>query len=288
MPGPRRRARRLDRGREPRRRSSAAAPAAATAAHARACPSSTRGPPLARPVTPQELAAITDVYLDLLRQTRYFDFVDERVVGWPESDAQQRYWYGHWWTGAGFEKTGGQVNLVHVDCGADNAGIPSSAVLEGVCLAHLAWPTAKLEHVVRKLVRGFNAWILAMQRYADDPAGVLLARVSYPESITSTDGGRTLLHRLQRRPTRHRQLHPLRAPAHEPVLGRHLHQEQPLQGRHRPHAAGHRHARGLRRRLRRGDAGGHRRDEGQLRAPGRAASRTTAGPSPRSTRASTS
>jgi hypothetical protein len=149
-------------------------------------------PPAGTPETPQELAAITDVYLDLLRQTHYFDFVDERVVGWPESDPQQRYWYGHWWTGAGFEKTGGQVSLVHVNCGADNAGIPSSAVLEGVCLAHLAWPTPKLEHIVRKLVRGLNAWILSMQRYSGDAAGVLLSRVSYPESITSTDGGRTL------------------------------------------------------------------------------------------------
>jgi hypothetical protein len=149
-------------------------------------------PAAGTPVTATELTAITDVYLDLLRQTRYFDFVDERVVGWPESDAQQRYWYGHWWTGAGFEKTGGQVSLVHVDCGADNAGIPSSAVLEGVCLAHRQWPTAKLEHIVRKLVRAFNAWILAMRRYAGDPEGVLLARVSYPESITSTDSGRTL------------------------------------------------------------------------------------------------
>jgi hypothetical protein len=149
-------------------------------------------PAAGTPLTPQELAAITDVYVDLLRQTRYFDFLDERVVGWPESDPQQRYWYGHWWTGAGLEKSGGQVSLVHVDCGADNAGIPSSFVLEGVCLAHLQWPNAKLEHIVRKLVRAFNAWALAMKRSAGDPEGVLLARVSYPESITSTDSGRTL------------------------------------------------------------------------------------------------
>jgi len=143
------------------------------------------------PVTPTELTAVTDLYLDLLTQTRYFDFLDERVHGWPESDPQQRYWYGVWWSGAGLEKNQGSVTFMHVDVGADNIGIPTSSVLEGVCLAHKVWPTARLEHLTRRLVRGFNSWILAMERLPDDPAGTLLARVGYPEPIASTDNGRS-------------------------------------------------------------------------------------------------
>ena len=150
-------------------------------------------PAAGTPVPAAELTAITDTYLDLLAQTRYFDVLDERVVGWPESDPQQRYWYGHWWSGAGFVKEQGDVSLVHGNMGADNPGIPSSLVLESVCLAHRVWPTPKLEHIARRLLRALNAWIFSMQRYASDPAGTLLARVSYPESVTSTDSGRTLV-----------------------------------------------------------------------------------------------
>lgn len=147
-------------------------------------------PAAGTPVSASDLTAITDGYLDLLAQTRYFDLLDERVHGWPESDPQQRYWYGHWWSGCGLEKSGGSVTFRHVDVGADNAGIPTSSVLEGVCLAHRVWPVAKLEQLARRLVRGFNAWILAMERYADDPAPIMLARVSYPEPIASSDNGR--------------------------------------------------------------------------------------------------
>jgi hypothetical protein len=150
-------------------------------------------PAAGAPVPASELAAITDKYIALLTQTRHFDVLDERVLGWPESDPQKRYWYGTWWTGAGFEKTAGQVHLVHLENGADNIGIPTSFALESVCLAHKMWPSPKLEHLTRRLIRGFNSWILAMQRMPADPAGVLLARVGYPMSIASNDRGQSVL-----------------------------------------------------------------------------------------------
>jgi hypothetical protein len=59
-----------------------------------------------------------------------------------------------------------------------------------MCLAHELWPSATLEKLVRRMVRGFNAFILAMQRSPNDPAGVMLARTVYPMSIAMNDGGR--------------------------------------------------------------------------------------------------
>jgi hypothetical protein len=147
-------------------------------------------PQAGTPVPANELAAITDKYIQLLTQTRYFDTVDERVHGWPESDPQKRYWYGTWWSGCGLDKANGVVTYNHVNVGADNNGIPTSSVLEGMCQAHRLWPSAKLEKLVRRLVRGLNAYSLAMKRSPNDTAGVMLARTVYPEPIAMTDGGR--------------------------------------------------------------------------------------------------
>lgn len=144
------------------------------------------------PETAQELQDITDVYLQLLQQTRYFDALDERVHGWPQSDPAGQYWYSTWWSGVGFDKSNGNVSLVHVNVGADNNGIGTSQVLESVCLSHNVWPTAKLEQLCRRLIRGFNSWYLAIQRQPNDPAGPMLARAAYPAPITSTDNGRTV------------------------------------------------------------------------------------------------
>lgn len=149
-------------------------------------------PPAGTPVSPAELGAVTAKYIDLLEKTSYFQFVDDRVHGWPQSDPKKGYWYGTWWSGVGLEKTDGKVSFVHVNVGADNNGISTSPVLEGMCYANLMWPSAKLEQLTRRLIRGFNSWILAMERMPNDPAGTLLARVSYPPPITSTDNGRTI------------------------------------------------------------------------------------------------
>lgn len=144
------------------------------------------------PLTPTELAAATDTFKDLLINTNYFQAVDDRVLGWPQSDPQQRYWYGTWWSGAGFEKTQGQLKLVHVNVGADNNGIGTSFVLESMCAAQRLWPSTQREAVVRRLVRGFTSWMLAMERTPNDQAGPILARAAYPQNVTSTDFGRTV------------------------------------------------------------------------------------------------
>ncbi len=141
-------------------------------------------------VSAAELQAATDVYLDLLEKTRWFDLVDERVHGWPESDPQGRYWYGTWWSGVNLLKSGGRVTYQHGENGGDNNGLRTGPLLEGLCFAHRAWGDAKTEHLVRRVVRGFTSWIMAMERTGADD-GVLLTRASYPSSIDSNDGGRS-------------------------------------------------------------------------------------------------
>ena len=145
-------------------------------------------PPAGTPLSAAELAAVTDKYLDLLQKTNYLQFVDERVHGWPQSDAKKRYWYGTWWVDMGIHRHSGEVSFVHTG-GADNNGIPTAAVLEGACFVLKQWPSTQREQLVRRLIRGMHSWIMAMERQANDPIGVLLARSAYPESITSTDGG---------------------------------------------------------------------------------------------------
>lgn len=152
-------------------------------------------PPDGTPVSAADLAAITDKYIDLLKQTHYFDTVDDRVHGWPESDPQKRYWYGTWWSGVGLNKIGGKITFLHVKGGADNNGLRTGPLLEGICLQ---WSTQALEHLVRKLIRGLNSWIIAMQRQVGDPAGTLLTRAAYPVSIDSADGGRSFHYSLNR------------------------------------------------------------------------------------------
>lgn len=148
-------------------------------------------PAVGTPVPANELRDVTDLYLDLLTRTRYFDVLDERIHGWPQSDPQHGYWYGTWWSGVGLSKSQGQVTYSHVNVGADNNGIGTSFVLEGVCLSHQLWPSPKLEQLARRLIRGLNSWFLAMQRMPNDPAGPMLARASYPRPIATTDNGRS-------------------------------------------------------------------------------------------------
>lgn len=144
-------------------------------------------PPAGDPVTPAELTAMTDRYLEMLEKTRYFRSVDERVHGWPKSDPQGRYWHGTWWSGIRITRTADKVTFLHPNDGSDNNGMRTGPVLEGVCYAYSLWQTPQLELLLRKLIRGLNAWVLAMQRQVNDPAGVLLTRAFYPASITSND-----------------------------------------------------------------------------------------------------
>lgn len=155
--------------------------------HPKALPFSYTRPENGTPIDASAISAKTDVLLDLLTRSRYFGFVDERTHGWPESDPKKRFWFGTWWTGVDVHVLGGKVTYWHGPQGADNAGIGTSPILEGACFAHRLWPGARLEHLVRKLVRGFAAWVLAMRRSPDDPEG-LLTRALYPEPVQSSDG----------------------------------------------------------------------------------------------------
>ncbi|MBW2459791.1 MAG: hypothetical protein JRI68_35195, partial [Deltaproteobacteria bacterium] len=144
------------------------------------------------PVEQSDLEAITDRYLELLRDIRYFDFLEERVHGWPESDPQQAYWYGTWWSGVVVQKQGGQVTYRHVDVGGDNNGLRTGPLLEGALYAHLLWDDPAHEHLMRKMVRGFTSWIMAMEQNGVTTP-TLLSRAAYPANIQSTDGGRSVL-----------------------------------------------------------------------------------------------
>jgi hypothetical protein len=150
-------------------------------------------PPAGTPLSAAELAAATDKYTDLLAKTRYFDVLDERVHGWPADDPQGRYWYGTWWSGTSIVKTNGAVSYVHLDSGAENNGSRTAPILDGTCWATKLWGGAGLyENLTRRMLRGFNAWMLAMERQANDPVRPVLARSHYPLSISSQISGRDL------------------------------------------------------------------------------------------------
>lgn len=155
--------------------------------HPKSLPFSYTRPESGAPVDAATISAKTDELIDLLVRTRYFGFVDERVHGWPESDPQKRFWYGTWWTGVDVHVAGGKVTYFHNSAGAENNGIGTSPLLEGACFAHRLWPSARIEHLLRKLVRGFSSWMMAMKRSREDPDG-LLARAADPPPIQSSDG----------------------------------------------------------------------------------------------------
>lgn len=144
------------------------------------------------PLTPAELATATDELIALFHDTRYFDFVDERVHGWPKSDASHPLWYGTWWSGVSITKSAGLVTYAHGADGADNNGLRTAPYLEGACYAHLMWGGATTGDLVRRMTRGYAAWALGMVRQVGDANPTLLARAIYPTSVASSDGGRAL------------------------------------------------------------------------------------------------
>lgn len=148
-------------------------------------------PDVGPPLTPAEIAAATDDVIALLKGTRYFDVVDERAHGWPESEPTG-FWYGTWWSGVTVTKAGGLVTYKHSADGADNNGLRTAPLLEGACYAQLMWGKPLTAHLVRKFARGFSSWALAMKRDPTDTAGAMLARAHYARNVTSTDSGRTI------------------------------------------------------------------------------------------------
>ena len=169
--------------------------------HPKTLPFTYTRPENGTPIDQATIDAKTDELLDLLAKTRYFGFLDERVHGWPESDPQKRFWYGVWWTGVDVDKQNGAVTYFHEPGGSDNDGIGTSPILEGSCFAHLLWPDDRLEHLLRKIIRGFSSWVLAMQRGPVDP-DTLMTRASYPVSVQSSDspGASYLIDYSQNRP----------------------------------------------------------------------------------------
>ena len=154
------------------------------------------------PLTATQLQAATDELITLLKETRYFDFLDERVHGWPKTDPNGGYWWGTYWYGTvNVTKASGTVTYQHPSHGSHNSGIPSSPYIEGACYAHLLWGEPKTADLVRRMARGMSAWAVAMERAYGDTSPRMLSRSFYPPSVTSNEGGRSLfIDRSQCRP----------------------------------------------------------------------------------------
>lgn len=162
-----------------------AAPDGTLPSHPSQLPFSYSRPDKGTPLSAAELDQATTDYLDLLSKLRYFEFLDERVHGWPESSGG--YWYGTWWSGADVIKQSGKLTYRHNDVGGDNNGLRTAPLMEGVCFAHALWKKPKHEKLLRRLIRGFSSWSLAMVTPGGEPEGALLTRAAYLENFTDTD-----------------------------------------------------------------------------------------------------
>ncbi len=155
--------------------------------HTRVLPFDYSRPDVGAPLTSTELGDATDHYLALLDRTRWFDYMEDRVHGWPESAPGGRYWYATWWSGTGISLRSGHVTFVHVDVGAENNGLRTPQIMEGACYAWLLWHHDQDQHLVRRLVRGLSSWRLSMRRGAADPEIGLTSRAAYPASVHDVD-----------------------------------------------------------------------------------------------------
>lgn len=151
--------------------------------HPRTLPFTFERDDVGTPVTDAERTAFTERYLDLLARTGWLDQIEHRAHGWPESDARGRYWYATWWSGVGIEVAGDAITFRHTNDGADNNGLRTPQILEGLCYAYRLWGDAQDQHLVRRLMRGLSSWHRAMRRSATDGERGLLSRAAYPESV---------------------------------------------------------------------------------------------------------
>lgn len=161
-------------------------------AHDRTLPFVYTRPDVGAPVSAAERAAITDQYLALMARIGWLDFMEERVHGWPESEG--RYFYATWWSGAGVRKSGGAISYVHVAEGAENNGLRTPQIMEGVCYAYRLYGNAQDQHLVRRLVRGLSSWSMAMDRTAGETERGLLMRAAYPPSVIDTARGISIVY----------------------------------------------------------------------------------------------
>jgi hypothetical protein len=154
--------------------------------HARTLPFAYTRPDAGTALTPAEISAATQQYLEVLQGTRWFETVAQRAHGWPETDPKKRYWYATWWSGVKVSRSGGKVTFTHSAGGADNNGLRTAQLMEGACYGLALWGTPELERLTRRLVRGSTSWFLAMERTAADDS-FLMARAAYPEPVASTE-----------------------------------------------------------------------------------------------------
>jgi len=151
-------------------------------------------PEKGEPVTADEIDRITDVYIDILTKTRYFDVLAERIHGWPRDDAGERYWYGTWWSGITMTKADGVVTYRHSADGADNNGMRTAPMLIGACYAAALDGRARDFGLVRSIVRGFNSWAMAFRSptHPDWETTQVLSRAAYPEPVSTQYEGRNI------------------------------------------------------------------------------------------------
>jgi hypothetical protein len=143
------------------------------------------------PLHPQELSRATDELIKTLQATHYFDFVDSRIHGWPESDS--RYpWWGTFWSGVNITKENGQVTYTHGSAGADNNGIRTPPYMESACFAYVLSGNKAYAHLARRMMRGMSYWVLSSATHKDDLAPKVLNRSFYPVSVRSQDRGRDI------------------------------------------------------------------------------------------------
>jgi hypothetical protein len=142
-------------------------------------------------VTESERQQATSEFITLLKDTQYFDFIDSRVHGMPESNPDHPFWWGTMWTGVKVQKLKGSVTYIHSTDGSDNAGIQTSPFLENACFAYILTGDQKYAHLARRLMRGMSAWILSSARSANETPKIL-SRVFYPQSFHSSDRGLNL------------------------------------------------------------------------------------------------
>jgi hypothetical protein len=150
-------------------------------------------PDVGEPVSEVELGEVTELALDLLvRERDFLRLVDERAHGWPESAPGGRYAYATWWSGVRVLKAGGRVTYLHSADGADNNALRTAPLAEAACFAWRLGGRPEHLALLRRLVRGFNSWALAMERPGLEGSRELLARAHYGPPVTALDGGREI------------------------------------------------------------------------------------------------
>ncbi len=131
-------------------------------------------------ITQEEIDLTTDRLISILEKTKYFDFVDSRIQGWPASDRRKDFWFGTYWSGVRIFKKNNEVTYLHSADGADNNGFRTSSYLESACYAQELNPQLNFDPLIRKLIRGFSSWILASDQTSKPNQPKVFSRAHYP------------------------------------------------------------------------------------------------------------